>query len=390
MESSSSIRGTVTRGSVDEASRGDMVRIRTIRTFQEFLALSDRWNTLLKNTPSDNVFLTWDWLYTWARHYVDESQIRIILAFKNDELIGIAPFYVHTRVKRMIKVREMRFIGSEDAGAMHLDFIVGRKHKDAVVRAVHRHLHEDAVGVWDLLILSELPAESSSIDLWERLVGEPGKVIEVAGTTAAPFIDLSRGLEHFVASLSANERYNLRRKQRRLEALGNVTYDRVSSTQHVDAAMDLMIDLHQTRWRQKGEGGVFGNDRRRVFHREIARAFSAKGWLRLDFLLLGGEAIAGVYAYTYNGCYWFYLPGLNPQAAPKNSPGILLLFHCIEDTAREGFKEFNLLTGTDDYKMAWATGLRRCVTLQYYNRHLRSAALKAVESGISILKILGR
>ncbi len=370
--------------------RAEAVRIRVVRTFEEFLALADCWNALLKETGSDSVFLTWEWLYTWVKHYLEEGQLWIVLVFKNDELIGIAPFCVRPRVTEMITIREMRFLGSDDVGSTNLDFIVRRKRKATVLRTIYRHLHEEASWAWDLLTLSELPAESSSIDLWELLVGEAGRVIEVAGMTVAPFIDLRNGLEHFLASLSGNERSNLRRKQKHLEGLGSVTYERVSSTQDVDKAMDLLIDLHQMRWTQKGAAGVFADDRRRRFHRELARVFSEKGWLRMDFLRLGGEAIAGVYGYAYGDRYSFYLPGLNPKIAARSSPGILLLFRCVEEAASEGYKEFNLLQGAADYKMAWATGLRRCVTLQYYNRRVRSALVKTLESGKSMIKILMR
>ena len=78
------------------------------------------------------------------------------------------------------------------------------------------------------------------------------------------------------------------------------------------------------------------------------------------------------------------------MVAARSSPGILLLFRCVEEAVREGDQEFNLLKGAADYKIAWATGLRRCVTLQYYNRHLRSAAVKALESGKSMIKMLVR
>jgi CelD/BcsL family acetyltransferase involved in cellulose biosynthesis len=370
--------------------RPEAVRIRVVRTFEDFLALAGRWNALLKETGSDSVFLTWEWLYTWAKHYLEEGQLWVVLAFKKDELIGIAPFCLRPRVTAMITIREMRFLGSDDVGSTNLDFIVRRKHKATVLRAIYRHIHEEASGAWDLLTLSELPAESSSIDLWELLVAEAGRVIEVAGMTVEPFIDLRDGLEHFLASLSGNERSNLRRKQRHLEGLGSVTYERMSSTRDVEKAMDLLVDLHQMRWRQKGAAGVFADERRRRFHREVARAFSEKGWLRMDFLRLGGEAIAGVYGYAYGDRYSFYLPGLNPKIAARSSPGILLLFRCVEEAVSEGYNEFNLLQGAADYKMAWATGLRRCVTLQYYNRRVSSALVKALESGKSMIKILMR
>jgi CelD/BcsL family acetyltransferase involved in cellulose biosynthesis len=72
------------------------------------------------------------------------------------------------------------------------------------------------------------------------------------------------------------------------------------------------------------------------------------------------------------------------------SPGILLLFHRIKEAILEGYEEIDLLRGHDDYKMAWANGLHRCLTIRYYNRHVRAAALKLLEGGKATMKILLR
>jgi CelD/BcsL family acetyltransferase involved in cellulose biosynthesis len=382
--------GGAAAGRSEDVLSGGTLRIEVVRAWEGFRDLARRWNALLAETESDNIFLTWEWLYTWARCYLAESQLWIVLVFKNTELVGIAPFCMWPRVAGVVKIRELRFLGSEDVGSANLDVLVRKKHRGPAIRAIYRHLHDAARGAWDLLTLSEVPAESPSIDVWDALVQETGRIMEVIGTTVYPVIDLRDGLKPFVASLSANERSNLRRKQKHLEELGGVSYERVSSSQDVERAMQVLIHLHQVRWERRGTVGVFGDERRRRFHRDIVRAFSEKGWVRLDFLLLDGEAIAGVYGYTYRGRYSFYLPALNPTIGARTSPGILLLFRCIEEAVREGCTEFDLLRGAADYKMAWATNLRRCITLRYYNRHLRSAAMKALESGKSVVKMLVR
>ena len=366
------------------------VAVRIVRTFEDLRSVAGRWNALLESTSSDSVFMTWEWLYTWARHYLDERQLWVALGFKNEELIGIAPLYVSKRSLGGLTIREMRFLGSEHVGSTQLDFVVRRRHRPSFLRAVYRHLHEEAGRDWDILTLTDLPADSPSIDVWERLADETGRVLEIPGMSVAPFIDLRGGLEPFLVSLSGNERSNLRRKQRHLTELGTVAHERLSSSRDADKGLDLLIHLHQLRWSRRGAAGVFGDERRRLFHRDIARLFSEKGWLRLDFLLLNGEAIAGIYGYAYRGRYSFYLPGLNPTVAAKASPGLLLLFRCVEEAVHEGCHEFNLLQGAADYKTAWATGAHRGITLRYYNRHVRSAAVKALHSARSAIKVLVR
>ncbi len=369
-----------------------MYSIRVVTTLEEFKTLAERWNSLLRQTASDNVFLTWEWLYTWAKHYLGEHHLWILLVYKeNSELVGIAPLYI-ARIKMYggLNLRDMRFLGTRGVSSSYLDLIVAEKHKKAVCEQFYRHLHGEARSLWDFLTLSEIPCSSSTIDILGGFVQEAGEVLEIAGMTACPVIELSSCLGDFIQGISRNERYNIQRKRKRLKRAGCVSYGRATSVHDVEKEMDTFIQLHQARWEQKGSRGVFGRPHCQKFHRDITRLFGERGWVNLDFLMLDGEAIAGIYGYTYNGRYYFYLPGFNPDSLPQASPGILLLFHRIEEAVREGYREFDLLRGFEDYKMAWASFIRRSLTLRHYNNHFRAALVELLDSGKSVLKTLLR
>ena len=96
------------------------------------------------------------------------------------------------------------------------------------------------------------------------------------------------------------------------------------------------------------------------------RVLSERGRASLDLLLLDGRPIAGIYGFVYQGAYYFYLPGFAPDVLPKASPGLLVLYHRIQQA------------------------IRRSITLRYYNRSVRAVALKLLESGKQAAKILLR
>jgi len=372
--------------------RNRVTSLRVVTTLEEFLTLSDRWNELLRGTASDNIFLTWEWLYTWSKHYLGAYQLWIILVYRGEsEIIGIAPLYIRkVKMPAGLTLREMTFLGTEEVCSSYLDFIVSEKNKYEVLHKIYSYLHGDGRRAWDILTLSEVPSETSSIDIFDGFIQKSGQVMEIVETTSCPVIELSGRVEDFLAEISSNERQSLRRKMKCLESIGNVSFYRASSPQEVEKEMDAFVSLHQMRWAQKGSGGSFQSQRFLMFHREIARSISQKGWVHLDFLLFNGEKIAGVYGFLYNGKYSFYLPGFNPSIVPKVSPGRLLLFHCIEKAIYEGCTQFDLLRGLAHYKQAWANGLRRSLTLRHYNNHLRTTAFQLMESGKEMVKVLLR
>lgn len=366
--------------------------IRAVTTSEEFKGLAREWDALLSTIPGHSLFLTWEWLYYWAMHYVGDGQLRILLACDEDErLVGIAPLYLRrSQEHTVIAVRELRWLGSEDACSSYLDLIVQESHKPAFLQSLYHYLFDDLRNEWDLLTLSAVPAESSTFDLWNALVDEAGKVGEVVTTGCCPVIRLPDDLLTYRAGLGRNRRYTLQRKTRYLQEAGHMQCTRATAPAEVEAAFKSFITLHERRWRSHPGGGVFANERTRQFHWDIVRVLSERGRVSIDLLLLDGRPIAGVYGLLYQGVYYFYLPGFDPDIMPKASPGRLLLHQVIEQAIGDGAQIVDLLQGAQPYKLEWSTGLRRLVTARYYNRHTSAAALKFMDGVQQAFKILLR
>lgn len=366
--------------------------IRAVTSLEDFKGLALEWELLLNTVPGHSLFLTWEWLYYWAKHYLGDNRLRILLAYDDHErLVGIAPCYLRrTRARGLISVRELRFLGSEAVCSSYLDVIVNEQHKPSLLQSLCHYLFNEARGEWDILTLSEVPAESSTIDEWNELFGEAGKVGEVVNTTSCPVILLPEDLHTYRTSLGRNRRYTVQRKTKCLQTAGRVEYSRATSPADVEDAFESVVTLHQQRWSSRSGGGVFTDERARRFHRDIVGVLSERGRVSMDLLSLDGRPIAGIYGFVYQGAYYFYLPGFDPDVIPKASPGLLLLYHRIEQAIRDGLTTVDLLQGAQPYKLEWSTDRRRLVTLRYYNRHVRAAALKLFEGAKQAIKILVR
>lgn len=365
---------------------------RAVTSLEEFKGLAQEWERLLRTMPGHSLFLTWEWLFYWAKHYLGDNRLRILLALDDHErLVGVAPFYLRTtRVQGLIPVRELRFLGSETVCSSYLDVIVNETHKRAVLQSLYRYLFNEARVEWDILTFSEMPAESSTLDLWNELFDEAGKVGEVVSTTCCPVIRLPGEVEAYRAGLGRNRRYTLQRKMKCLQRAGQVEYSRATSPADVHSSLESLITLHQRRWSTGLSGGVFASERSKLFHREIVQILNERGRVSIDLLQLDGRPIAAIYGFVYEGVYYLYLPGFDPAASPKASPGLLLLHHRMEQAIRDGAEMVDLLQGAQPYKLEWCTDLRRLVTVRYYNRHARAVALKLLESAKQSVKVLVR
>lgn len=372
-------------------SNKDTFSIRMVTTLAEFEMLAEDWNALLGQTSTDEIFLTWEWVYTWSKHYLGKNRLYILLVYKGEYLVGIAPFYIGIRcLFGLISVKELRFLATGEVCSVYLDFIVPEKKKKAVLPRIYHYLYNEGKEDWDLIILSKISACSTSIDYLCRRIQEEGKVVELISYSVCPVINLPCKIENFLSSIAGSERYNLRRRRERLKEAGGVVCERITTSRDIEKGMTSFIQLHEQRWGKKGSGGSFQSAHFTSFHKEVARVFSERGWVRLDFMMLDGEKIAGSYGFVYRNRYSYYLPGFDPERVPKASPGRLLLFHCIEEAIKEEFKEFDLLLGWSEYKMAWASGIKRLLTIRHYNRTFSATLMKLVDSVKETIKILVR
>jgi CelD/BcsL family acetyltransferase involved in cellulose biosynthesis len=369
--------------------------IRAVTSLEEFKSLAQDWERLLRTVPGHSLFLTWEWLYIWTKHFLGDRRLRILLMLDDQEhLVGIAPLYLRTtRAQGLIPFRELRLLGSETETiySSYLDVIAKEKQKRAVLQSLNRYLFNEARGDWDVLTLSEIPAESSTIDLWNELCHEAGKPGVIVSVTCCPVIRLPGDLDTYRAGLGRSRRYTLQRKRKCLQGAGRIEYSRATCPAEVDTALDWMITLHQRRWNTGSSGGVCAIERTKRFHREIAQVLSERGRVSIDLLKLDDRLLTAIYGFIYRGVYYSYLPGFDPAAPFSNaSPGLLLLSHCIEQAICDGAHTVDLLMGAEPYKLKWSNDLRRTMTLRYYNRNVRALGLKLLETAKQAAKMLVR
>ena len=369
--------------------------IRTVTSIEEFKDLAQDWEQLLRTIPGHSLFLTWEWLYIWTKHFLGDRRLRILLMLDDQErLVGIAPLFLRTsRAQGLIPFREFRFLASEaeTINSSYLDVIANEKQKRVVLQRFYQYLFNEAREDWDVLTLSEIPAESSTINLWNELFDEAGKVGEIVSATCCPVIRLPGNVDTYRAGLGRSRRYTLQRKMKCLKEIGRMEYSRVTSPAEVDTILDGIITLHQRRWNTDSSGGVFAIEHIKRFHRETVQVMKERGWISIDLLKLDDRLIAAIYGFNYQGVYHSYLPWFDPATTfSKASPGMLLLYHRIEQAIWDGAHTVDLLMGAEPYKLDCSNALRRSLTLRYYNRHARALGFKLLESAKQAVKMLVR
>lgn len=342
---------------------GSLTTVETITDVARFEALREEWSELLEASSSDCIFLTWEWLYTWWKHLAGDRQLSIVVVRSGGRMVALAPFCL--RPARLLSRRPlpvMEFLGTGCVGSDYLDFIIRRGHEVEARRAFAACLaKQQQVLDWTQLREGSCAAAGVAADLEER-----GWTASETLSNICPLIPLAgMSWEAYLATLGAEHRYNFNRKWKHLNRDYRVRFLRADTEEECRESVDLVMELHNSRWRDRGGSNAFDTPMLVGFHHEVTRLALKRGWLRLYVLRLNGRPAAGLYGFLYGRTFYFYQSGFD-ATYHKQSVGLISMGLSIKNAIEEGAKEYDLLHGGEDYKSHWSRESRRLSRLELY------------------------
>lgn len=356
----------------------DPMQAERIQTDAAFHQLREEWNALLRESSSDSVFLTWEWLYTWWRHLAGGRRLAIVTLRDGGELIAIAPLCLRPpRPVRLLPFRSLEFLGTGFVGSDYLDFIIRRGREEVALEAIERFLRAERY----MLELSQVRRGGSHASrVAARLAGN-GWTLSATATNVCPYVSLAgHTITSYLATLSSQHRYNYQRRKKNLAKTFAVRFEAAAVESEREQALDVLLHLHDLRWQQRGEASdAFHLPALVSFHREFTRLALERGWLRLFVLWLDDQPAAALYGFRYGSIFSFYQSGFDP-AFSRYSVGLVMMGMAIEKAIEEGAAEYDMLHGSEEYKFHWAREVRELERLQLFPPRFRGlAARKSIE-----------
>jgi CelD/BcsL family acetyltransferase involved in cellulose biosynthesis len=334
------------------------MHIREIKNYSEFSNLRQDWNKLLERSSDNNIFMTWEWLSTWWKHFGCSSKLLILIAEEREKILAIAPLMLSTYKILGFKLRKVEFIGASkysDYG----NFILTEKKTGCL--ALFMNGLNDWQSEWDCLEFRRIPETAESLNSIRRM-GKTSPIFEERSFSLCPYIPLPNSFESYQKGLKSGFRRNLKRYMRSLRRDYQIEIKRYDSSDLFQDGMKTFFELHQKRWKAKGLPGLFSNPEFRSFLLDVSRCFAENGWLNLLIMTANSKPISSTLSFECNKKLYGYLLGFDPLYS-KFGPSRLLLSHLIEDCIQRGLNEFDFLTGAEGYKASWNTVNRKTIEL---------------------------
>jgi CelD/BcsL family acetyltransferase involved in cellulose biosynthesis len=316
-------------------------------SFEALLNYRDSWNQLLSQSASHVPFLRFEYLQTWwatrgGGEWPQDSQLFLIAAFEDNELVGIAPLF---HAKNILGEPALMLVGAIEVSDF-LDFIVKPENLPAFISGLLDFLKDADIPEWKLLDLYNILQDSPTISLLKQEAEKRQWSQQEIHLQPSPYIPLPGDFEAYLAQIDKKQRHEIRRKLRKVEqslAEGGLyfTEDSENLESDVQAFIDMMAQDPNKR--------DFLTDAMRQHIHNTARVAFDAGWLQLSFFTLDGKKAAANLSFNYDNRLWLYNSGWEWEYRDY-SPGWVLLAYLIEWANKNGIREFDFMRGDEAYK----------------------------------------
>lgn len=344
------------------------MEFRVIDDKKIFYSLRDEWNSLLEQSDSRSIFLTWEWLYNWWDVYGEEKELFIICGYEDSNLKVIFPLS-----KRKLKVFGLyeqiilEFLGTgedekDEVCSNFMEPIIHPENKIEIYIPLFSFLGEGISKEWDQLILSSVKAESDFVKTIMSFFNTKNYLVQInrSFTNGATIFD--DGWDGFMRSLGQRTRKKIKRERRILESMNGFRYRFLENEDEFEEMFDTFVNLSLKRWNGRG---AFSSEKFLKFQKNVCREFFKKGYLKLSLMEVNGRIVAGNLDYTYKDTIYGYQTAFDPEFNPKIGVGLLGMVYCIEEAIKEGFIRYDwykLIPG--DYKEHFITFTEDIVDLK--------------------------
>jgi CelD/BcsL family acetyltransferase involved in cellulose biosynthesis len=195
----------------------------------------------------------------------------------------------------------------------------------------------------------------AGVDAAQLSAARAAGAVRLLRRNPAPWVDFAAlGGGEFLAALSANTRYQVRRSDRAYAAAGPVEVQRAATLPEAQAFLDALAALHQATWTARQKPGAFANPAFVRFHRALLARALPRGEAELLRIAAGGRAIGYLYNFRHRGRVLAYQSGFDYAAGAHRKPGLTCHRAAIEFFRGDGAAAYDFLAGGDRYKTSFS------------------------------------
>lgn len=333
----------------------------SLTELRDLEAVGDTWRAL-EADAAPSFFQSWTWVGCLAsERFTDPLLLQVV---RGGRTVGLA-LLNRRRSAAGLETLCLNQSGDPDLDSIfveHNGVLLAKGAEDLLPACLSVLLEGDSAAGGQLRRLWGVRLRLSGVDPWHlRAARQTGSVV-LLGDSAAPYVDLTALPDEpdaYLASLSANTRYQIRRSNRCLARLGAMVVRHATTVPEALAWLESMAQMHQSLWRARGQPGAFGKPEFLRFHRALIGRALPRGEVELLRISAGPYVLGYLYNFRLGSQVLSYQSGFDYDLARRLAgrhakPGLSCHHAAILRAQAAGLATYDFLAGPHQFKQSLA------------------------------------
>lgn len=340
----------------DEGARGKLdpeevtgiasISVREVDSLESLEALRDAWLALAGRLHDPSPFLLPQFLLPQIRWVASRYAFRVLTAWQDGELVGLAPLFARRIGKWGVHVTTLSF--PVHGTSPPFDLLVRPGMHDVIAR--FREAWDQSAD-WDVLLLENVAADSNARALSATEGSSDRLKTEVIPGRASCYTVIQGTWDDYLRSRSTNLRNNHRRAWNRCRSAGATRVVRFpqegigldEALGHVDAVLDRS-------WKRPHDDGLSV----RHLLRDLAAELHRDGLLSIRLVMVGDRPVCYLFEIDHRSRLYAFHTAYALDAQDL-WPGVVVLGDALRDAHERRYERYDLGGEARVYLAAWAT-----------------------------------
>lgn len=330
----------------------------------------------LQERSDCSFFQSWSWVGIWLDQIVSDQELLIVKVWSSDALVGLGLFVAKDIRRRLLIHSRAMFLNELpfDRKNMVIEYnglLADREYKCAVFVETIKFLLKTQPQ-YDEFYFGAISDASCLKELPEAVNDFVNMEIELEAPTW--IVDLRRiegGRDSYLASLSKNKRWQIKRSFRLYEKNGDLNIEEASDANEAMQFLDGLKELHTQRWNAIGLPGSFANPDWEAFHRNLIRQNYSKGEIQLLKVSGADGALGYLYNFIWRKRVYMVQSGFVMPEDNRLMPGYVVHVLAVEFNKNKGMHEYDFMYGESRYKTSLSDDQEKLSWLVFRRHHFK-------------------
>lgn len=321
------------------------------------------WEALSAESPTYDVRMAYPAFPLWASHHLRGAALRLLTLEQNACPVLMLPVVCQQRMRLHLGFRVLaapkHYLGE------HYPLVSGDL--EAAIGAFLDRLRQ--MPGWDVLEIGPMLREWAVTEALQTSARRLGMRPQALPKGRTAFVSLVGGWDAYWGS-RRSIRADARRYERLMERRGAVRLEEHRGGTDLEERLEELYRIEASGWKGAAGSAIASNPRTRAFYMELAHAFAAEEGLRLYFLHVGDDCVAGEFCLAHRRTIYALTTGYD-AAWSDYSPGHVLRKRLLQHLFTTGEADIYDMSRMDgkrhEYKLRWANGTQEHILLRLFN-----------------------